>query len=116
MNQNIELLGKLMDATTLRHRVLANNLANANTPGYLRKDVDFASTLSSALESGPQALRQAQFSATVDASATVNSTGNSVSLQKELGEMMQNSLLYDFATEMAGLKMAGLRKAITGTK
>jgi flagellar basal-body rod protein FlgB len=116
MDQNIELLGKLMDATTLRHRVLANNLANANTPGYLRKDVEFTSVLSKALETGPDSLRAAQFEATVDSESPVNGTGNSVSLQKELGEMMQNSLLYDFATEMTSLKLAGLRKAITGTK
>ncbi len=105
-----------MDATTLRHRVLANNLANANTPGFLRKDVDFSSALSKAMGAGSDALRDTKFDVTVDTEAAVNGTGNSVSLQKELGEMMQNSLLYDFATEMASRKMAGLRKAITATK
>jgi flagellar basal-body rod protein FlgB len=116
MDQNIELLGKLMDATTLRHRALANNLANADTPGYLRRDVDFTSVLTKALDAGPDKLRDTQFEVTVDLESPANGTGNSVSLQKELGEMMQNSLLYDFATEMTGLKLAGLRKAITGAK
>ena len=36
-------------APALRQQVLANNLANANTPGFKRSDVDFESTLASAL-------------------------------------------------------------------
>ena len=34
-------LVQLLDATAMRHRVLSNNLANVDTPGYTRKDVNF---------------------------------------------------------------------------
>ena len=35
------ILSKLLDATELRQRVISQNTANVNTPGYLRRDVAF---------------------------------------------------------------------------
>ncbi len=116
MDQTVEILGKLMDATALRQRVLSNNLANANTPGYLRKDVEFSSALASALDGGIEKIRQVEPEVVVDDKALVDNRGNSVSIQKELGEMTQNGLLYDFAAEMTSQKFSLLRKAIAGTK
>lgn len=105
-----------MDATALRQKVLSNNLANANTPGYLRKDVEFSSALAKALGGGSEAIREVDVEVITDENATVDDHGNSVSLQKELGEMTQNGLLYDFATQMTSQKFGLLRKAISGTK
>lgn len=45
----VNVLGKTADAAELRNRIIANNLANVNTPGYKRQDVDFELTLSQAL-------------------------------------------------------------------
>lgn len=41
----INVLNKAADASWLREETIANNLANVNTPGYKRKDVDFQSVL-----------------------------------------------------------------------
>ncbi len=41
----INVLNKAADASWLREETIANNIANANTPGYKRKDVDFESAL-----------------------------------------------------------------------
>ncbi|MBO5372474.1 MAG: flagellar basal body rod protein FlgB [Lachnospiraceae bacterium] len=41
----INVLNKAADASWLREETIANNIANANTPFYKRKDVDFESTL-----------------------------------------------------------------------
>ena len=109
------MLGKLMDITAYRQRVLSNNLANASTPGYIRKDVFFRDAMSRALDSG-DAMSSVNPKISVDHSVMADETGNNVALQKELGEMSQNSLLYDFAAEMTGKKFASLTKAISGTK
>ena len=37
----INVLDKAADASWTRNDVLANNIANADTPGYKRKDVQF---------------------------------------------------------------------------
>lgn len=105
-----------MDSAAVRQKVLSNNLANANTPNYLRKDVRFTEALSKAIDHGDVAIQQVEAEVYEDMEATVNAKGNSVSLQKELGAIAQNELLYNFAAEMTNQKFAGLRKAINGTK
>lgn len=45
----INVLNKAADASWLREETISNNLANVNTPGYKRKDVDFQSVLQSEL-------------------------------------------------------------------
>lgn len=41
----INVLDKAADAASLRNTAIANNLANDDTPGYKRQDVDFESVL-----------------------------------------------------------------------
>lgn len=38
-------MDKAADASWLRENVIANNIANVDTPGYKRQDVDFSSAL-----------------------------------------------------------------------
>ena len=45
----INVLDKAADASWTRNDVLANNIANATTPGYKRKDVQFETYLSNAV-------------------------------------------------------------------
>ena len=45
----INVLDKAADASWLRNEAIANNIANATTPGYKRQDVAFESELSNAL-------------------------------------------------------------------
>ena len=45
----IDVLDKAMDASWERETILANNLANVNTPNYKRQDLDFEAVLRSEL-------------------------------------------------------------------
>ena len=45
----INILEKAADASWMRNDLINNNLANVNTPGYKRKDIEFESYLMSAL-------------------------------------------------------------------
>jgi flagellar basal-body rod protein FlgB len=49
--KNLEVLTREMDVTTLRRNVIANNIANADTPNFKRSDVNFESQLKRALDS-----------------------------------------------------------------
>lgn len=46
----VNVLDKAADAAWLRNQVLSHNLANDDTPGYKRKDVNFEGALKKALE------------------------------------------------------------------
>ena len=48
----INILEKTADASWLRHSVISNNIANADTPTYKRKDVTFQSYLEEQLTGG----------------------------------------------------------------
>lgn len=45
----VNVLKKTADAAWQRNQVIGNNIANVDTPGYKRKDIDFESQLSIAL-------------------------------------------------------------------
>ncbi len=47
----INVLGKAADASWIRNDLIANNIANYDTPGYKRQDVDFEDALKQALQS-----------------------------------------------------------------
>jgi flagellar basal-body rod protein FlgB len=115
MDETPILLKKLMDSCAVRHSVLANNLANVNTPGFKRSDVDFRKTLAEAVKAGDVAkLASAQPQIKTDHDAKPNDTGNSVSTQTEIGMMTDNGLLYSLSVRVMSEKFAEVRKAIRG--
>ena len=105
-------LVRLLDATAMRHKVLQGNMANSETTGYVRKDVNFEEELS-------EAVRQKDFSSfhpTVqsDLSAPPNDNGNNVSPEKELVEMNKNAMTHQLAIQLLQTRLSMQRSAITG--
>ncbi len=47
----VNVLEKAMDASAIRNEVISNNIANKDTPGYKRQDVNFETQLAKALRS-----------------------------------------------------------------
>ena len=46
----INVLDKAADAAWQRHELISNNIANQDTPGYKRQDIDFESQLAQAMK------------------------------------------------------------------
>lgn len=76
----------------LQHRLdlIADNVANANTPGYRSKRVEFESGLAQALAAGRPVPDGG--SGTVGGQDLVDSNGTSVSLENELTDLAKTSL------------------------
>lgn len=109
------MLKTVLDACQTRHAVLANNLANANTPGFRRCDVPFRAALNDAIRGGDRkALEQFSPEILEDRTAAVRNDGNSVSIQTELGSMMDNNILHGAAAQILSSKYERLKKAIKG--
>lgn len=115
---NFLLAQKMLDATVLRHRALASNLANIETKGYKRVDVaqDFQSQLTEAASSGEKdRIMAATPKLKVDETARfVRGDGNNVELDSELMEMDKNSLNHEFLTQYMTGNFNRLRAAISG--
>jgi flagellar basal-body rod protein FlgB len=110
-------LVKTLDGAALRHRALANNVANAETPGFTRSDVAFHERLSSAVEraraagsSEPVEGVEAQIVA--DQASPARADGNNVDIEREMAALAKNTLEYESATQTLAIKLAMIRSAI----
>jgi flagellar basal-body rod protein FlgB len=97
--------------SSLRQTLLTDNLANVNTPGYQRKDVDFHATLASAMET-EQPLESVSFSPATDASRTVRADGSGIDADQESAELAKNALEYQALVSVAGTRTGILQIAM----
>jgi len=111
-DRSIQILQRMLDLTAERHRVLANNLANINTPGFKRMDLQFGNDLAAAVKEG--SLARLDVDATEDTSAPVRPDGNSVQLETELSEVSKNAMLHQMVLGVLSQRMGIMRTAVTG--
>lgn len=109
---------KLLDAAVLRHEAIASNLANIETPGYRRVDLDrsFAVELRQALAGERSAdIKSLQPTLAQDPEAVSSRRdGNTVDLESELLHLNQNTLAHTVETHLITSSLLRLRTAITG--
>jgi flagellar basal-body rod protein FlgB len=109
---------RMLDMSVLRQEAIASNLENLETPGYKRLDVNpsFNEELTRALSSSDSAnLTQLKPTLMVDATAVGNTRdGNTVQLESEMMQLMQNSVAHNVETQLITGKLLQMRLAITG--
>ena len=112
--RNLEMLTREMNVTTLRQSVIANNIANADTPNFKRSDVNFESQLKRALDSEkatqpfpqyitdprhiafdkPMDWRQVQPVRVLDYLTESKNNGNNVDIEQEGMSFLNSQLMY----------------------
>ena len=103
------LLNQVLDGTTAKNRALANNIANATTPGYHRRDVDFLSHLKSAFQS-----ENKEDLANWKPKMETSRREIPIRLEKEFALLAENQLLYHTTAEALSRRYARLKAAISG--
>ena len=97
---------------------LASNLANANTPGYQRVDVDFHSQPVRRARrrrgDASERLHSMTFTPEVDASGAVRADGSTVDVDAESAKLAANALEHQAAVQVAHARI-GILKAAMGT-
>lgn len=106
------IIAQAMNGAAARQQVLANNIANANTPGFTRSDVDFQTQLQNAMQGGESGIQSLTFSPETDTTSPVQSDGNNVNIDAEMADMSQNALEYQTLVEVANARMKMLASAI----
>ncbi len=113
----LPVLGKAMDVYSLRHRVMADNIANANTPGFKRSYVPFESELRELVEEGDaEKVDAMELRVRVDDMTQAREDGNNVDMEQEMAEMAKNSLLYSATASMVRSRLAMYRYVISEGK
>jgi flagellar basal-body rod protein FlgB len=107
-------LHRAMQGAGLRQEALASNLANANTPGYQRRDVNFHDALLGAMGSADRsaALQDVQLVERTDASGAVRADGNTVDVDAESAKMAANGLEYEQLASAARVRIDILKIAM----
>jgi len=114
-DRGLTLLGKALDASALRHRVIANNLANVNTPGFKASTVEFGEELKAAMTSGgPGKLASVQPKIVPLDAPAQRKDGNNVDVDRHLTDMVKNSLYYSTLARIVNARIGAFRAAITG--
>jgi flagellar basal-body rod protein FlgB len=106
----------------LRHEVLANNIANSDTPGYKAARVNFEDYLYDALRprlrltvTSPLHMRE-KYRDTIAVSldtTSVTPDGNSVDIDREMAEVSANAYYYTAVSRQLTAEFSLLRRAIT---
>lgn len=125
-NQTISMLSKTLDGLQLRQEAISNNIANVDTPGYKRKDVDFKSQLKAALAEDKGKLSNTnnrhlstatnlnEFSPEIrtDNNTSFRNDGNNVDIDYEMSALAKNQLKYQSMTKLLSAKFKKLNNAI----
>ena len=94
---SMDALGKtnlMLDLISQKQRALGSNVANVDTPGYVRRDVDFSQYLGSM-----NSPLETQLSTKLGPSAIVDDRERQeIDIAEEFAEIQKNSLLYTVAT------------------
>jgi flagellar basal-body rod protein FlgB len=94
-----------------RQRVIADNVANIQTPGFRAGRVDFESALSAALDGGETPAVDASLSRS---NAPTRLDGNNVNLDDETIAGLDTAMRYELTVRAMSEKFALLRTAIRG--
>lgn len=123
-----DALAASVNMRLLRHNVTSSNIANAETPGYKAKKVDFEQALGRAIDHeglgkmhvehpdhylvGGGAISRARADVYDNPDANVTNDGNTVDLEREMANLAENSIMYKAALELINKKLGSMKYAV----
>jgi len=119
----ISNLRRALDVSATRNRVIAENIANAQTPGYKSRMIDFQKSMESAEKSGKISMSSTSrnhISSSMEAGGIeiersgrqARADGNNVDQDVEMTSLAENTLIYRTASEILSRNLKMLRIAI----
>ena len=126
----IAALQKTLNAGSLRHKVLTSNIANIDTPNYKAFDVvmedalkrnkntagpiELVRTSSRHLNGRHSSSEPKKIKAADSTAFNLRADGNTVDLDRTMGKLAENTILYRSAAQIIRKKFQGLKNAIQG--
>lgn len=131
-DKTLKALTTALNFREMRQELISSNVANANTPGFKAKKLDFEEALARALDVDGQM----QMSVTDekhhnvgnggfnnlepeiydDPNGVVSENGNTVDVEAEMAKMAENKLMYDSLVQLINKKMGIMKYAINSEK
>lgn len=131
-NQTIRALATSLNMRETRNKLITSNIANAETPGYKAKRLEFESALRNAIDLdktrsmyatderhfnvGGGGIESVQPEIIDDPNGIVAEDGNTVDRDDEMARMAQNKILYDASIQMLNKKLGLLKYTISAER
>ena len=96
LDPTMQAIQTSLNGLAARQRIIAQNLANSETPGYLAQNVNFEDSLRNAMASGDAG--QAAISTSTSTDATTPN-GNNVNVDQQTVSLIDTGLRYQLATQ-----------------
>lgn len=112
----------------MRQELIASNIANAETPGYKAKKIDFEEALARALDTDEQqtlrttdsrhfnvgggGFNNLQPEIYEESNGIVSPDGNTVDRDQEMADMAENKIMYDASVQLLNKKLALMKYAV----
>ena len=113
-DSQFDMLSRLLNVASLRHQVIAQNVANVNTPGYRQRDVSFEDTFLRQLDTNDPRGTAAAPRVIEGSGGAERIDGNNVDIDMEIGRLQKNTLLHNAFVQILAGNIATMRSAITG--
>jgi len=127
MFNNTYVLQKALDASWTRNKVISDNIANVDTPGYKKQKVQFESYLAQAVDNnavkgmvtnerhipvGAGSLNRLKIDIKEDNTTSMRLDGNNVDIDSEMADLAKNNIMYNALIEKISGTYRNLRTAI----
>ena len=113
--ENFDLMKKMLDYSAARQKAIANNIANVNTPGYQRMDVEFDQELKSVISGKDEnAIKGLGFRYVRTNDTSMRNDKNNVDIDLEMAKLSENALLFNIYSTLLKKKFQGLKNVIKG--
>ena len=125
---NVNVLKAGMDASWLKNQVIANNIANVDTPNFKSSSVSFEAAFKRALQEGDLTTKKTReghidfegtdmrATVTTDVSTTYRMDGNNVNIDAESAELAKNQIFYNTLVQQLSSEFRKLNMAINEGK
>ncbi len=129
-SSTIEVLGKSIDLRAKNQNLISSNIANAETPNFTPKALNFESELQGALKGNAksgQMITNSRHIPLKGAASRIQSVsgkvvetpskspgkdGNSVEIENEMSRMVENQIMFNASVQMISKKFEGIKAAL----
>lgn len=131
-DKTLKALTTALNFREMRQELISSNVANANTPGFKSKKLDFEEALARALDVDGQmqmnvmderhhnlgngGFNNLEPEIYDDPNGVVSENGNTVDVEAEMAKMAENKLMYDALVQLINKKMGIMKYAINSEK
>lgn len=122
-SNTITTLENAINYSNQKQKVIAQNIANVDTPNYKAKTVTFKDSLSSGMSANVTNSKHISFASSNSSTAVVskngvtyNNSGNSVDMDKEMTDLATNQIYYNALIDRISGKFSSLESVIRGGK